>query len=307
MKAKGTVIIGGVVVLLLLLYMVMFSVRFDEAVVVTTFGRAEESSVLNADGKGAGWYLKLPWPIQDVRRYDTRYRVLETSPEQQQTKDKQVVVINDYVVWKISAPLAFERSLKHVAAAEEQLRNRLRNARSLISRYTFDDLAHREPAKQKLAEVEAEMLETLQSEINANQYGVAILSLGIKRLVLPEEVTKKVFERMGSTRQMLAENALSEGTATAKHIRERAATARDRILAFADRRAQNIRAEGEAAAAKYYEAFKQDEEFAMFLSQVEGLRLTLKKNTTFLLDTKTVPFNWLVPAPPSGPAQLVKP
>jgi len=307
MKRNGSLIIGGVVVLLLLLYMVMFNVRFDEAAVVTTFGRASEGSVINADGKGAGWYLKLPWPIQDVRRYDTRYRVLETPPEQQQTKDKQVVVINDYVVWKIAEPLSFERSLKHVPAAEEQLRNRLRNARSLISRYNFDDLTNRDSARQKLAEAEQEMLKTLQTEVTANQYGVAILSLGIKRLVLPEEVTKKVFERMGSTRQMLAENALSEGAATAKNIRERATTARDRILAFAERRAQNIRAEGEAAAAKYYEAFKQDEEFAVFLSQVEGLRLTLKKNTTFLLDTKTAPFNLLAPAKPGGDTKPVNP
>ena len=91
MKRNGSMAVGLAVAVGLLLYMVVFNVRFDEAALVTTFGRAAEGSVLNADGKGAGWYLKLPWPVQDVRRYDTRFRVLETSPEQQQTRDKQMV------------------------------------------------------------------------------------------------------------------------------------------------------------------------------------------------------------------------
>lgn len=302
MKNKSAAILGALVALVLLLYMVSYQVRFDEAVLVTTFGRAGDGAVVNADGKSAGLGFKWPWPIQDVRRYGTRTQILEAPPEQQQTLDNQVVVVNDFVAWRVSNPLEFERSLKSTLAAEEQLRNRLRTARALINRYTFDELTNRDPAKIKLAEVEQAMLENLQKEVNAKQYGIEIKATGIKRLELPADVTEKVFERMRSTRQMLAQSARSDGDAVASNIRTQAESSRKRILAFAERRAQAIRAEGDAAAAGYYKHFKENEDFAVFLRKLEALKQTLKHNSTFLLDTRTAPFDLLAPQPEKSAA-----
>lgn len=303
MKNKSTVILGVLVALLLLIYMVSYQVRFDEAVLVTTFGKAEEGSVVNADGKGAGLGFKWPWPIQDVRRYPTHTQILEAPPEQQQTKDNQVVVVNDYVAWKISNPLEFERTLKSVYDAEEQLRNKLRTARALINQYSFDELTNRDPSKLKLEAVEKAMIESLQKDVNGKAYGIEIKATGIKRLVLPADVTEKVFERQRSSRQMLAQTARSEGEAIAKDINERAESSKNIILSFAERRAQAIRAEGDAEAAGYFKYFKDNEEFAIFLRKIDSLKSTLKHRTTFLLDTKTAPFDLLAPKPEAPPAK----
>lgn len=98
---------------------------------------------------------------------------------------------------------------------------------------------------------------------------------------------------MRQTRQRLAQSARSEGNAIARTIRAKADSDRQRILAFAERESQAIRAEGDAAAAKYYEIFARNEEFAVFLRKPETLERTLSNNTTFLLDTGTVPFDLL--------------
>ena len=56
------------------------------------------------------------------------------------------------------------------------------------------------------------------------------------------------------------------------------------LLAFAQRRAQSIRAQGDKEAAQYYTAFKQDESFAIFLRRIRTLEEVLPHNTTFILD-----------------------
>ena len=75
--------IGLLVLAVLLLSTVAYRVRYYEAAVVTTFGRADEGSVKNADGTGAGLHWKWPIPIQDVKTYDVRLRVLEERGEEQ--------------------------------------------------------------------------------------------------------------------------------------------------------------------------------------------------------------------------------
>ena len=61
----------------------------------------------------------------------------------------------------------------------------------------------------------------------------------------------------------------------------------EQITSFARRKAQDIRSEGLAEAAKHYGVFRQNQEFAIFLSRLDALTDILKANTTFLLDGST--------------------
>ena len=295
MKNRTTLVLAFAVALVLGLYMTTYQVGFHEAAVLTTFGKAGADAVKNEDGQGAGLYWKLPWPIQEVRLFDTRVQVFETQLEQLQTKDQQIVVLNDYVAWRIARPLEFQLALKNVPTAEEQLRNRLRNARATINQYTFDELTNRDPAKLKLARAEQAIRKILQEEAGEKRYGVEIVAVGIKRVILPVDVTEKVFDQMRSTRRMLAQHAQSEGDVAANDIRQKAKFTRERVLAFVDSRVRAIRTEGDAAATQYYQVFKQNEELAIFLRQIEALKETLKQNTTFVLDTRAAPFDLLAP------------
>jgi len=284
----GVLILGALVV-----YMCTYQVAFNEMAVLTTFGRAGDKASKNVDGTDAGLHWKWPWPIQQVRKYDARIRILEDRLEQQETRDKQVVVIKAYVAWRVAEPLEFYRSMRTEATAERILRDRLRAARAEIGNFTFDDLTNVDPLKLRLAEAERNILERMNRGLGGQELGLEISRTGITRLILPEQITKSVFERMRETRQRLAQKARSEGDAIARKIRAQARSDEQRIVAFADRKATTIRAEGDEAAAEYYRLFAENEDFAVFLRKMEALQETLKHNTTFLLDTSIAPFDML--------------
>lgn len=283
------VLLGG----LLLGYAVTYQVRFDEMVVLTTLGRADAGSVKNADGGGAGLYLKWPWPIQQVRRFDARTQILEDRLEQLETQDKQVLIATAYVAWRITDPLAFLIAVHSVPEAERYLLSRLRTARAEVGRFTFEELTSTSPRSLRLPEVEAAILARMRADLAGGRYGIAIETVGLRRIILPQDVAERVFERMSLTRQRLAQSARSEGAAMARSIRAHAESAEERILAFADRKAQDIRAAGDEAAARYYRIFAQNEDFAIFVRKLEALQATLANNTTFLLDTRIEPFDLL--------------
>ena len=278
---------------LLVLYMVTFQVNFHQMAVVTTFGKADASSVINMNGSQSGLHWKWPWPIQQVRLVDTRLRVLKDRLEQQETKDKQVVIMKAFIAWRVTDPLLFQRSLQDESNAMRFIRDRLRTARAEIGNFTFDDLSNVDPEKLRLAEAEERILSRMQADLKDKGYGIAIHTLGIKRILLPEEIKTSVYARMRQTRHRLAQNARSEGEAIARSIRARARSDEQRILAFAERKAQSIRAQGDAAAARYYRIFAENEEFAVFMRKLEALETVLANNSTFLLDTKIEPFDLL--------------
>lgn len=304
MKRIRKLSIGLALLLVLTGSMVCYSVQYNQTVIVTTFGRADEQSVKNRDGTGAGLHLKWPWPVQEVARvYESRVQVLDDRLEEQQTLDKQDVIVNAYLAWRITDPLPFYRTLNSAEQAERQLRDRLRDARAQIGNYTFDQLTSLDPERLKLAEAEAAIQRRLQEEVQRQGYGVRIEAVGIKQIVLAEPVTQKVFERMRANRQRLAQRARSEGDAAASDIRAKARSAEQRVLAFAERRAEAIRAEGDAAAAEQYKVFAANEEFAVFLRKLEEYKRVLKHNTTFLMDARCGPFDLFAPALLPGAAE----
>ena len=67
----------------------------------------------------------------------------------------------------------------------------------------------------KFVEIEKEILAAVQAQVQANNYGLEVEFLGIKKLGLPESVTQSVFERMTSERQVLVSKSQYEGEAEA--------------------------------------------------------------------------------------------
>jgi membrane protease subunit HflC len=289
MQHKTTFFVGLLILLLLLAYFVTFQVRFNEVVVLTTFDRAGENAVIRGDdttGLLGNLHLKWPPPIQVAHAYDQRVRILEDAPEELQTLDRKSIVVSTYVAWRIDDPLSFHRNVRHEAAAEDHLRARLRDARSILGQYNFDQLTNLDPDQLKLAQAEAAIREKLQTALTAQGFGLKIESVGIKRLILPQSVAQKVFEQMNQQRQTLAANARYEGNAAAATIKADAQSVADRILSFAEARAQAIRAQGAAEAARHYAVFSQNEDFAIFLRKLEAYREIFSHNTTFVIDAK---------------------
>lgn len=284
MKNTFALVVGGLLAVALLSRMFLFQVRYDQVAIRTVFDRADADSVESTPG--LKW--KLPWPIHQVTHYSKRLQLLEDKLEELQTADGKSVIVRTYLTWRIADPLAFYLTLKDPNDARRQLASRLREVRGIISGYRLDQLVNEDRDRLAIDEIEAQAQRVLEQSLAEAGYGLDVENVGIYRIILPESTTAKVFETMIASRQRLAENALQEGQAQASAIRSEAEAARDRILAFAERRAQAIRSQGDREASREYEGFARNEEFAIFLRRLEALEKMLGHNTTFVLSAESL-------------------
>jgi len=298
MKNPFAILVGTVLTLVLLSRMFLYQVRYDQVAVRTLFDKADADSV--EDRPGLKW--RLPWPIHEVTHYSKRLQLLEDRLEELQTADGKSVIVRTYMTWRIADPLAFYVTLKDPAEARRQLASQLREVRGIIGEYRLDELVSENREQLALDDIETRARAALERSLGDAGFGIRVETFGIERVILPESTTAKVFETMIATRERLAESALQEGQAQASAIRSEAESARDRILAFVDRRAQAIRSQGDREASAEYEGFARNEEFAIFLRRLEALEKMLKHNTTFVLSAETLGIlDWLEKQPGGTP------
>ena len=284
MKNRMLLLVGVVVVAVLLARMMIFQVRFDEVAVKTTFRHADNSSVKTENGA----YFRWPPPIQKVTKYSTLNQLLEGEPEEVSTRDSHVVIVKTFLVWKIDDPLLFMQKVGSVENARTRLSPMVRDSRSVFSKYDFEAMVNADSSKVKLDQMEDELKRQIVDAVSKDKMGLSVHRVGIRRILVPETVTGKVFERMKQERERLAESAKASGEAEARSTTAKASQIREQILAFAERFAGAIRLEGDAEAAQYLTQFKEDPELATFLRWTEALERMLKHRTTFVLSTEQV-------------------
>lgn len=292
MKSLVALIVAVIVLVVLVFFTFAYTVRYDQVAVVTTFGAATQPTY-NADGEMTepgslrlepGLYFKWPPPVQRVYAYPKQLQLLDDRKVEMQTADNYSIILSTYVAWRIEDPLKFNTAIKTIQEAERILEPLLRDLNGLISQYRFDQMVNEDPSRVQLDQIEQRATERLREALAEQPWGIAVEHVGIRRLILPEATTEKVFQRMRTTRQRLAQQARSEGEAEATNIRSSADEAREKILAFAESRAQSIRARGDNEAEIYLSEFQKNEQFATFLFQIEALKQMLSNNTTFVLD-----------------------
>ena len=296
MRNLTTLIIAVIIVLVLACYMFFFQVSYDEHAVITTMGKAEaptyqDGEIVNTGSliTDPGIRFKAPWPIQQVYRYPTKIQLLEQEFAQFQTRDQFSVILKTYVTWRIVEPYRFFVAHKTEQAATEKLSNQVQDLLGIISEYDFEQLVNLDPAQLALDEIETRMTERLREEMSRLNYGIYIEQVGIRRLILPESTTEKVFERMRTTRETLAAAAEQEGENRATGIRADAERIKGQILAFADNEAKTILAEAKQEQAQQFDLFNENPELAIFLRKVDTLKQTLP-GSTLILDAANLEF-----------------
>src|SRR5216110_3027712 len=187
--------IGLLLVLIVCLLLFVFQVRKSEVVVVTTFGKPTRNVV------EPGPHLKLPWPIESVHRFDQRVQNFEDRLTEGLTQDSFNILASVFVGWKITDSKAFfprfAGSSEPIPEAEKVMDRMLSNAKAaVIGKHPLFDFLSTTAEGNKFADIEKEILEVMRTRVQANNYGLQIEFLGIKRLGLPENVTASVFERM---------------------------------------------------------------------------------------------------------------
>lgn len=268
-----------------------YTVRFTEAAVLTTFGSAGENSVQ----RDPGLKFKWPDPIQSVTKYDTRARFLQTPPVTQQTFDERQLVVEAFCTWHVVDPLLFfqsfsnagDRAASHYQKAEDLLRGNLRSAAGEISRYRLSELFTPASRASKLPELEERILSSLRASridgAGIADYGIAVTSVGISRIVLPEETTGAVMQSMKQDRARLVQELESRGGAQREAIITTARSHANKIQAFADAYAAEIRRQGDLEAQQFVAQMNESPELAVFLKNIEFIRTAMAKRITFVV------------------------
>ncbi len=291
MKNIAITIFIALVIIIIGLYLVTFQVRETESALVTRFGKTvREITEPNL-------CFKWPAPIERVHRFDSRMQVFEADLGETTTRAAVPIIVNTYIVWRIAEPKKFLNAVGTVKEAEEKLYSQITDTQNrVIGQHSFGEFVNSDPAKIKFKAIEDEMLADLKQTVS-DEYGIEVKTLGIKQLKLSKDVTVKVFDRMKAARSLRTEATISEGEGQATKIRGDANFKRQVLLTATEARAQRIRGEGDAEAAKHYKMLEENPELAMFLRKIESLEKISKERTTIVIPADTEPFDLLKKMP----------
>ena len=276
-----------VVVGILGLAMCSFQVRQTETALVTRFGQPVRTIT------EPGFQFRLPVGIEKVYKFDSRLQLLEGILEETTTAGSEPIIINSYIVWRIAEPRKFLERVRDTEGARANLQSLLRNAQnSVVGRHAFSDFVNTDVSQVKLDAIENEIQAEIVS-VAQESYGIEIAAVGVKRLMISEKVSEKVFSRMKSDRNRQTENILAAGNSEANKIKSDASAKQKELLAIAEAQAKSIRGAGDAEAASYYKMLDADPELAMFLRDLESLRTILKSRSTIVFGTDNEPMQLL--------------
>jgi membrane protease subunit HflC len=238
-----------------------------------------------------GLNVKLPPPFQNVTYIDKRLLTLD-SPDNEPmlTAEKQRVVIDWYVRWRISDPTEYIRNVGlNEAAGTSQLNRVVRNAfKEEINKRTVKELLSLK-REALMADVKAEVISSVRG---AKPWGIDVVDVRITRVDYVESITESVYGRMKAERQRVANELRSTGAAEGEKIRADADRQREVTVANAYRDAQKVKGQGDAEAARIYaEAFGRDPQFAQFYRSLEAYKASFtSKSDVMVLDPSSSEF-----------------
>ena len=238
-----------------------------------------------------GLHFKLPPPLQNVNYIDKRLLTLDSvDTEPMLTAEKQRVVVDWYVRWRITDPGAYIRNVGlDEKAGASQLNRVVRNAfQEEINKRTVKDLLSTK-REVLMNDVKKEVLDVVKG---GKPWGVDIIDVRVTRADYADTITESVYRRMEAERKRVANELRSTGAAEGEKIRADADRQREVTVANAYRDAQKIKGEGDAQAARIYsEAFGRDPQFAQFYRSLEAYKASLaKKSDVMVLDPSSSEF-----------------
>ncbi len=280
-----TIITASALVLVLVAYAVTFVVRFNEVAVRVRLGKADRNDIIEQPGL----YFRWPWPIESVVKYDKRLHALDTPETEIKTRDGNNLIVGCYAIWQIQEPYNFYVRVQTEAAAEEKLRARVNEVRAaVIGNKEMSSFVSLDPEQvdRTYNEIEQEMVAGTAPGA-ANDFGIKLVAINVRRISLPEEATQTVFQSMIQEREALAAQYRGQGNSIADAIRGTADSAANSIKSFADAKAEEIRSAGMQAATRTLgQIGAADQKIFVWLRQIEALEAALKERTTIFLDSK---------------------
>jgi len=261
-----------VALMLLLASTMVFTVDERERAIKLTLG-----NITKADYE-PGLHFKLPL-FQRVYKFDKRILTLDVQPERVLTNEKKNVIVDSFVKWRIADSETFYTRLGGI---ETRANSRL----TQFVREGVKDAFGRRTIQEVVASARSTLRQEIQTSVNlqAQNLGIDVIDVRIKKVELPEDVRESVYQRMEKDRAKIAREIRSQGEEQAKIIRATADRAREELLARAYATAEQTRGTGDAESARIYaEAYTKNPEFYSLYRSLSAYRSAFSGSGDVLL------------------------
>jgi membrane protease subunit HflC len=259
-------------VILWLVSMGFFIVDEREKAVKFKFGEFERADYQ------PGLHWKIPF-VNTVRKFDSRILTLDAEPERYLTFEKKNVIVDAFIKWRISDVGNYYKTM---GGDERRAGQRL----SQVIKNGLRDEFGKRTIQEAISGERAEIMNviTAQIEEQAQQFGIEVVDVRLKRIELPPEVSGSVYDRMEAERSRVAKDLRSRGREASERIRADADRQRTVLLAEAYRDSERLRGEGDAKAAEVYaKAFQKDEKFYAFYRSLDAYKNVFNKQEDVLV------------------------
>ena len=191
----------------------------------------------------AGLHFKIPF-IDTVEYFTKATQLYDIPPSEVLTSDKQNMTVDCYILWSITDPQQFYRSLGSVGKAEERLNAITYNA----LKTTMGTLAQGDIINMNDGAERNEIYDGIADTVNkqAQTYGIFVEDVKIKQFDLPDSNLNAVYNRMISDRNQMAEKFTAEGNLKASQTRNKVDKEVNILISDAELAAAQRIAAGEA-------------------------------------------------------------
>ena len=272
----------------------VYTVDAREVAVVTLFGGPVRTVT------EPGLYLRAPWPLHQVVRFDRRARNLSVPATEMLTQDKKNLVVEPFVLWRVSDPRLFLEAVGTPEVAETQLSDlAVSRIASALGQQEYAALMTVQPAGAPPRPMLSAQLKSSVAEVAARRLGIEVLDLRLRTLGLPLQNEQSIYDRMRAERSRIANQYRSEGEEQAASIRAEADRKAAEMLADADEAAARVEAQAEETAARLYaEAFARDPELYLQLRELEAFEALVNDDDTVVLDADSALFRRVLESRP---------
>ena len=267
----GKIIAGISVAIAATLFFSIFIVKEVNQAIVLQFGDPKKIILK------PGINFKLPF-IQNVVYLDKRILNLDTPPEEVIASDQKRLIVDAFARFQIVDPLKFYISVGNERVARSRL--------STIINSRIRNVLGQQKLQTLLSEDRSKQMALIQQGVNneAENFGIKIVDVRIKRADLPQANSDAIFRRMQTEREREAKEFRAKGAEMAVTITSTADKEVTVILAEAEKKSEIMKGEGDGQRNKIFaDAFGKDADFFAFYRAMQAYERALIGGETSLI------------------------
>jgi len=286
----------------------VFILDETQQAIVTQFGKP-----VGQPRTKPGMNFKVPF-IQRVQFFDKRFLEWDGDVNQVPTREETYILVDAYARWEITDPLQFYLRLRDERGGQSRLddildgetRNavaghdllevvRSTNREPEVTEEYMKELEVLNPIRVGRSKIEAQVL--AKANERTSDLGIRILDFRFKRLNYAPEVRDRVYERMISERNRIADQFRSEGQGGARKIEGDKERDLAQIKSEALMESERIRGRADSTAtaiyARAYNRTQASRDLYSFLKSMEVLEKSIDDQSSIILSTESDLYRYL--------------